>query len=207
MDKISQLEGCHVLKITYGSLEEYRLQINDYRRIGREEAAARPGSGADWTFYADGYKEAVRRYDQALPTLESEIDKAVERGKLTLPNAQTIQSGQEQTNRELLQNGKGALALLSDRPVGERQWEGKNYTMSEGKDGNFRITEKSRGEILNYSNGQVKGSATPQDLDKLRNLLSVAKQTYVPQQTQLNKTATQTQTQPKVRSLSRGGAS
>ena len=158
MEQINQLQGCPDLRMTYGKLEEYRQEINS----DRERAASAPGM--DYITSSKSHQELIAKYEKLLPSLEPAIDKAVERGKLTVLDAQPNQSGQEQTNRELLQNGKGALALLSDRPVGERQWEGKNYTMSEGKDGSFRITEKSRGEILNYTNGKVQGTATPQDL-------------------------------------------
>jgi hypothetical protein len=87
---------------------------------------------------------------------------------------------QDALNLELLQQGKGALALLSNRPVGERSWEGNQYSMQEKGEG-FTITHQTRGVIAKLENGKVTGQATAQDLEKLNRLLDVAKQTYVSQ--------------------------
>lgn len=91
---------------------------------------------------------------------------------------------QDRNNRDLLEKAKCSLALLSDRPPGEREWIGKNYALIEGLDGSFKVTHQSRGEILNFANGKVTGQATAQDVAKLNDLLTIAKQTHVPQQKQ-----------------------
>jgi hypothetical protein len=89
---------------------------------------------------------------------------------------------QNRNNRDLLEKAKCSLALLSDRPPGEREWIGKDYALIEGLDGSFRVTHQSRGEILNFANGKVTGQATAQDVAKLNDLLTIAKQTHIPQQ-------------------------
>jgi hypothetical protein len=101
------------------------------------------------------------------------------------PETKTIpglDADQNRNNRDLLEKAKCSLALLSDRPPGEREWIGKDYALIEGKDGSFRVTHQSRGEILNFTNGKVTGQATAQDVAKFNDLLAVAKQTHIPQQ-------------------------
>lgn len=82
-------------------------------------------------------------------------------------------------NLELLQQAKAALALLSDQPEGERQWQGNQYSLTEKQDGTLSIHHNSRGEIAKISHGKVSGNATPEDLEKLNRLVTVAQQTYV----------------------------
>jgi hypothetical protein len=104
----------------------------------------------------------------------------------------SVSPNQDALNLELLQQGKGALGLLSAHPVGERNWEGNQYSIRE-KGEVFTITHQTRGVIAKLESGKVTGQATAQDLEKLNRLLAVAKQTYM------------LQAPVKEKALSRGG--
>lgn len=180
--------GDQALMRSYGSLENVRADLNDsYSR------ASNPGF--EWLAKVPHIAPLEQRLAAEIPVFEAKLKESIRLGKYPDPKTagQTQPemkatfapaSDQNRNNRDLLEKAKCSLALLSDRPSGAREWVGKDYSLTEGKDGSFRVTHQSRGEILNFANGKVTGQATAQDVAKLNDLLAVAKQTHVPQQKQ-----------------------
>jgi hypothetical protein len=180
--------GDQALMRSYGSLETVRADLND-----SYERASHPGY--EWIAKVPHIAELEQRLVAEIPIFEAKLTESIKEGKYpaprtvgtTQPETKAIpglDADQNRNNRDLLEKAKCSLALLSDRPFGEREWVGKDYALAEGKDGSFKVTHQSRGEILNFANGKVTGQATAQDVAKLNDLLAVAKQTHVPQQKQ-----------------------
>jgi hypothetical protein len=180
--------GDQALMRSYGSLENVRVDLND-----SYERASHPGY--EWIAKVPHIAELEQRLAAEIPVFEARLTESIKQGKYpdprtagtTQPETKTtpvLDADQNRNNRDLLEKAKCSLALLSDRPSGEREWVGKDYALTEGKDGSFTVTHQSRGEILNFANGKVTGQATTQDVAKLHDLLAVAKQTHVPQQKQ-----------------------
>ena len=77
---------------------------------------------------------------------------------------------QDLRNLEVTQQAKQSLSQLSDRPPGERSWNGNTYQITEGKDGSLAIEAKGRGKILEFSKGRIEGKATEADLKNFKTL-------------------------------------
>lgn len=188
----------------YGGLENIRADLNDsYKRSN--------APGYEWIRKAPHVAPLEGQLETAKQNFEARLTECIKQGKYPAPDSTTQShtqsqghepSAQEKNNIELLKDGKGAIALLSNAPAGEREFHGKNYSMQEGKDGSFRITEQDRGEILSFSNGKLTGKATAQDVATLKNLLDVAQKTHLPEQSKNN---AQTASQGKSRTLTQGG--